>query len=75
MFHFLVITYYLTQIFILYFVLFQTSYSSDEDVMTGDGEDNRLMCRKILNTFNGKRMISKPEASVLISLNMDLVTC
>ena len=43
--------------------------------MTGDGEDNRLMCRKILNTFNGKRMISKPEASVLISLNTDLVTC
>ena len=43
--------------------------------MTGDGEDNRLMCRQILNTFNGKRMISKPEASVLISLNMDLVTC
>ena len=43
--------------------------------MTGNGEDNILMCRKILNTFNGKRMISKPEASVLISINMDLVTC
>ena len=51
------------------------SYSSNENVMTGDGIDNMLMCRKILNTFNGKRMISKPEASVLISTNMDLVSC
>ena len=33
------------------------------------------MCRKILNTYSGKRMISRAEACVLVSLNMDLTRC
>ena len=50
-------------------------YSCDENVLCGDGSDNIFMCRKILNTYSGKRMISRAEACVLVSLNMELTKC
>ena len=50
-------------------------YRCDENVLCGDGSDNIFMCRKILNTYSGKRMISRAEACVLVSLNMELTKC
>ena len=50
-------------------------YRCDENILSGDGTDNIFMCRKILNTYSGKRMISRAEACVLVSLNMELTRC
>ena len=42
--------------------------------MTGDKHDLIRICKKVMNTCNSKRLISKPEASVLLG-QLDLTKC